>query len=63
VFTALLCYAKITPAAPHCNDFGLATIGGGEAAGGGPEFALSDFRRVITGLALPAAQALWMAPS
>jgi hypothetical protein len=28
-----------------------------------PEFALSDFRRVIAGLSLPAAQALWMAPS
>jgi hypothetical protein len=58
-----VCYAKITPAALRCSDLGLATTGGGEAAGGMREFALSDFRRVIAGLALPAAQALWMTPS
>jgi hypothetical protein len=62
-FTALLCYAKITPAPLHRSDFGLTTIGGGEAAGGRPEFALSDFRRVSAGMTLPTAQALWMAPS
>jgi len=54
VFTALLCYAKITPAPLHRSDFVLTTIAGGEAAGGRPEFALSDFRRISAGLALRA---------
>jgi hypothetical protein len=63
VFTALLCYAKITPAPLHRSDFRLTTTGGGEAAGGRLEFALSDFRRFSAGMALPAAQVLTMAPS
>jgi hypothetical protein len=58
-----LCYAKITPAPLHRSDFELATNGGDEAAGGRPEFALSDFRRVSAGMALPAAQVLTLAPS
>jgi hypothetical protein len=34
-FTALLCYAKIKPAALHCGKFNART---GETAGGRPEF-------------------------
>jgi hypothetical protein len=40
---SFMCYAKITPAALHCNDVGLTMIGASEAAGGMREFALSDF--------------------
>jgi hypothetical protein len=62
-FTALLCYAKITPAPLHRSDFGLATSGGGEAAGRRPEFALSDFRRVSAATTLPTVNMLMMASS
>jgi hypothetical protein len=63
VFTALLSYAKITPAALHCSDCGLATTGGSEAADGRPEFGFSNFRRINAGATMPAAPTPWMAPS
>jgi hypothetical protein len=41
-FTALLCYAKITPAALHRGNFDGCRRDDAEAAGPKPEFELSD---------------------
>jgi hypothetical protein len=46
VVTALLCYAKITPAALHCNEIGWPCRDGDEAAGRKPEFRVSNFIRI-----------------
>jgi hypothetical protein len=43
LFTALLCYAKITPAALHCGEIDCAGRDGDEAAGAKPEFRVSNF--------------------
>jgi hypothetical protein len=56
-----LCYAKITPATLQRGKFAGRCRNDAEAAGGRPEFALSDFRRVGAGAATPAAPTLWMA--
>jgi hypothetical protein len=50
VFTALLCHAKITPAALHCGEIACPRRQGAEAAGPKPEFRVSDFPRLIDGL-------------
>jgi hypothetical protein len=42
-FTALWCYARITPAALHCGKIDERRGEGAEAAGGRPEFWVSDF--------------------
>jgi hypothetical protein len=57
VLTALLCYARITPAALHCSDFRDCDDRGGEAAGRRPEFAVSNFAHGIDGSAPPFAEA------
>jgi hypothetical protein len=59
--TASLCYAKITPAALHCGEFGSHCFENAEATGGRPEFGLSDRQRRIRGEALRAARPSCMA--
>jgi hypothetical protein len=56
VFTALLCYAKITPAALQRGDFAERCGKDAEAAGRKPKFELSGFLRVVASAAVPAAQ-------
>jgi hypothetical protein len=56
VSTTLLCYAKITPAALHCGKIDERRGEGAEAAGGEPEFEVSDFAHGIDGLAPPFAE-------
>jgi hypothetical protein len=43
VFTPLLCYAKITPAALHCGEIACPHRDRDEAAGRKPEFRVSNF--------------------
>jgi hypothetical protein len=62
-FEALLCYAKITPAALHRGDFADRRREGAEAAGGRPKFGLSVSQCAIAGPAAAVVQALWMASS
>jgi hypothetical protein len=57
-FTALWCYAKITPAALHCGKFIHRRRGYAEAAGYNPEFEVSDFVHAGDGSARPFAKAL-----
>jgi len=56
-----LCYAKITPAALHCDEFASHCLENAEAAGGTPEFELSHLRRRIRGDAAPGANPSCMA--
>jgi hypothetical protein len=62
VFTALWCYARITPAALHCGKIDERRGEGAEAAGGRPEFRVSDSARVVADLVPAFAKALRMAP-
>jgi hypothetical protein len=62
-FTALLCYAKIKPAALHRGNFDERCGDYTEAAGGTPEFELSCSRRVMAGSVLSAVPAPWLAGS
>jgi hypothetical protein len=62
-FTALWCYAKITPAALHRGNFGERRGDCAEAAGRMPEFELSDSRRVIAGSVPAAVPTPWLARS
>jgi hypothetical protein len=63
VFKALLCHAKIAPAALHRGDFGDRCREGAEAAGGRTKFGLSDFPRVTGGRLSPVAPMPLLAPS
>jgi hypothetical protein len=62
VFTALLCYARITPAALHCGKIAQRGGEGAEAAGGRPEFRSSDSPGVVADLVPAFAKALRMTP-
>jgi hypothetical protein len=62
-FTALLCYAKIKPAALHRGNFAERRGDYAEAAGPMPEFELSDSRRVMAGLVPAALPAPWLVRS
>jgi hypothetical protein len=62
-FTTSLCYAKITPAALHCGNFIHRCRDDAEAAGGKPEFELSDSSRITAGAAPPVVQTPWMVRS
>jgi hypothetical protein len=50
-----LCYAKITPAALHCDNFSWPGREGSEAVGCLPKFGLTDSVRITAGLASPIA--------
>jgi hypothetical protein len=50
-FTALLCYAKITPAALQCSEIDYPRRDGDEAAGRKPEFRVSHFIHAADGSA------------
>jgi hypothetical protein len=50
-FEALLCYAKITPAALHCGDFARCCRESAEAAAGHSKFGLSRSPRGFAGIA------------
>jgi len=63
VFTALWCYARITPAALHCGKIDERRGEGAEAAGGRPEFEVSDSARVVADLVPALAKAPRMAPA
>jgi hypothetical protein len=58
VFTALLCYAKITPAALHRGNFANRNRENGEALGGRLEFRSRDFSRPTAGTPRRAFEAL-----
>jgi hypothetical protein len=62
-FTALLCYAKITPAALHRGNFSERRDDDAEAAGRISKFELSDSRRVIAGLMQRTVPAPWLVRS
>jgi hypothetical protein len=62
-FTASWRHAKITPATLHRSDLGNACHGDAEAAGRRAKFEVRRTRRIIAGLALPAAQTRRMARS
>jgi hypothetical protein len=59
--TASLSYAKITPAALHCGEFGGHCLENAEATGGRPEFGVGDRRRRVGGEAAPGAKPSCMA--
>jgi len=63
VFAALLCYAKITPAALRRGEFGKTCREGAEAAVHNPKFDLSYSRRLNAGPAMSVAQAPLVAPA
>jgi hypothetical protein len=62
-FTALLCYARITPAALHCNDFRDCNDRGGEAAASKTEFELDCRPGATTGSTQPIFKTLALASS
>jgi hypothetical protein len=62
-FTALLCYAKITPAPLHRGEIGGRSRNAVEAPGRKPESAIRDFEPVVAVRAAPAMSESAMAAS